>query len=74
MELDATEFLSDLLVDQLSLLYAEAVKDKLHAVSRQMCFGCQKGQLSQTRHSCITLTSEQMLQRYFTHILLHIDE
>ena len=34
MESDSMECSSDLLVNQLTLLYAEVVKDKLYAVSR----------------------------------------
>ena len=64
----------DLLLDQLTLFYAEAVHQLLFAVSRIMCYGCREGHLSQTRHSCITLTAQQKLHRYFYQSLNELDE
>lgn len=65
---------SNLLLDQLTLFYAEALKTTFFAVSTKMCYGCQEGHLSQTRHSCIMLTSHQKLLRYFHQILNDLDE
>ena len=55
----------DMLWDQLTLFYVEAVQQLLFAVSRIMCYGCREGHLSQTRHNCITLTAQQKLHRCF---------
>ena len=64
----------DVLLEQLTLFYAQAVKNLLFTVSRRMCYGCQEQHLSQTRHSCITLTAQQKLCRYFYQTLHEIDE
>ena len=64
----------DLLLDQMTLFYAEAVHQLLFAVSRIMRYGCREGHLSQTRQSCITLTAQQKLHRYFYQSLNELDE
>ena len=64
----------DVLLEQLTLFYAQAVKNLLFTVSRRMCYGCQQRHLSQTRHSCITLTAKQKLYRYFYQTLHELDE
>ena len=63
-----------LLLDQLILFYAEAVQQLLFVVSRRMCYGCQVEHLSQTRHSCTTLTAQQKLHHYFYQCLDDLDE
>lgn len=54
-----------ILEDQYSILYVEAVKDKIHEVARTFCYGCKVAHLSQTQHSCIMLLPRQKLERYF---------
>ena len=63
-----------LILDQLTLFYAQAMQQLLFAVSRRMCYGCNEGHLSQTRHSCTTLTAQQKLHRYFYKSLNQLDE
>ena len=48
-----SECYDDVLMEQLTLFYAQAVKNLLFKVSRKLCYGCQERHLSQTRHSCI---------------------
>ena len=59
---NSTECLSRrVLADQLTILYAEAVRDKVQKMSK----GCRTGHLSQTKHSCIQLLPQQKLELYF---------
>lgn len=62
------------LEDHFTILYAEAVRDKTHEIARRVCFGCLTDHLSQTQHSCITLTPDQKLKCYFVQALQDIDE
>ena len=64
----------NMILEQLTLLYAGALKKHLFEVARKMCYGCQEEHLSQTRHSCITLTVEQKLRQYFLQTLIELDE
>ena len=63
-----------MLLEHLALFYAQAVKNLLFTVSRRMCYGCREQHLSQTRHSCITLTAQQKLSSYFYQTLHDLDE
>ena len=61
-----TECLSRrVLADQLTILYAEAVRDNVQKIAKYFCYGCRTGHLSQTKHSCIQLLPEQKLELYF---------
>ena len=69
-----SECYDDTLMEQLTLFYAHALKNLLFKVSRKLCYGCQEQHLSQTRHSCIMLTPQQKLSRYFYQTLHDLDE
>ena len=74
MEIHNERFCAKQSLDQLALLYADECMKNVFSVARQMCYGCQTGHLSQTRHSCISLNSHEKLVRYFPLIVRAIDE
>ena len=59
-----SECSNNVLLEQLALFYAQAVKNLLFIVSRRMCYGCQEQILSQTLHSCITLTAKKVVSLF----------
>lgn len=58
-----------LLESYFNVLYAKAMLSVMKTVVKDMCDGCQYGSLSQTKHTCLVLSKEEQLNRYFEQIV-----
>lgn len=54
--------------------YAREIMNKMYAVFKKNCFGCQQGRLSQLDHACLTLTEYEQLELNLEDILLEVNE
>ncbi|WAR26051.1 hypothetical protein MAR_011755 [Mya arenaria] len=63
-----------LLESYFDFFYAKEISKNMYLVFRKKCFGCQNACLSQSDHTCLTLTDKQQLELYFDDILAEVDE
>lgn len=63
-----------LLESYFDFLYSKEISATMAAVFIQMCNGCVNGCLSQTEHSCLTLSDKEQLELYFEEIVMAVDE
>lgn len=63
-----------LLESYFDFLYAKEIMNKMHAVFKKNCAGCQEGKLSQLSHACLSLTEYQQLDLYLEDILREVNE
>lgn len=54
--------------------YANAITKEMGTVIRKKCHGCRTGNLSQTKHECITLSKEELLDLHYNDIVKYVDE
>lgn len=63
-----------LLQSYFDFMYSKEISTAMRAVFVQMCSGCFNGCLSQSEHSCLTLTDKEQLELYFDEIVSCVDE
>lgn len=63
-----------LLQSYFDFFYAKEICERIHSVFKKRCYGCQHSCLSQTNHTCLTLSNKQLLELYFDDVLSVIDE
>jgi hypothetical protein len=63
-----------LLQTYFDFFYAKAISDKMCMVFKKKCLGCVNEWLSQTDHTCLTLTTQQLLNLYLEDILQEVDQ
>lgn len=68
--MDATQLLESFF----DFCYAKEIINKMYAVFKKNCSGCQQGLLSQRDHICLSLTECDLLEMYFDQILLEVNE
>ena len=66
--------IEQMLEDQFTLLYAQAVCEQLKEETVTYCYGCQTDHPSQTQHDCMMLTDEEKAAKNFWYALEKVDE
>lgn len=55
-------------------IYSKAIALEMRNVVKKLCEGCHSGNLSQTKHACLTLSDGELLELYFEEIVKAVDE